>query len=56
MRVPHVQGGLGEMRYPLLSDVTKQISRDFGVLIEEGDDAGIALRRVPSHPVCGGRH
>lgn len=32
------------MRYPLLSDMTKQISKDFGVLIEDGEDAGIALR------------
>lgn len=29
------------MEYPLLSDLTKQISSDYGVLLEE---AGIALR------------
>lgn len=35
------EGGLGEVRYPLLADVTKKIATDYGVLIE---DAGIALR------------
>lgn len=32
---------LGELRYPLLSDITKAVSRDYGVLIE---DKGISLR------------
>lgn len=34
-------GGLGKLEYPLLADLTKQISRDYGVLLE---DAGISLR------------
>ncbi len=34
-------GGIGNIRYPLVSDFTKQISRDYGVLVEE---AGVALR------------
>lgn len=34
-------GGLKGLRYPLLSDLTKQIAYDYGVLIEAG---GIALR------------
>ncbi|XP_006880848.1 PREDICTED: thioredoxin-dependent peroxide reductase, mitochondrial-like isoform X2 [Elephantulus edwardii] len=34
-------GGLGHMNIPLLSDLTKQISRDYGVLLE---GPGIALR------------
>jgi len=38
---PRKQGGLGGLSYPLVSDFNKQISRDYGVLIEE---AGIALR------------
>lgn len=37
-------GGLGKMDIPLVADVTKQISRDYGCLIEDGDDAGIAFR------------
>jgi len=35
------QGGLGGLSYPLASDITKQVSRDYGILIEE---EGIALR------------
>lgn len=34
-------GGLGNIHIPLLSDLTKQISRDYGVLLE---GPGIALR------------
>lgn len=32
---------LGQINYPMLSDITKQVSREYGVLIEE---QGIALR------------
>lgn len=35
------EGGLGGLNFPLASDITKQISRDYGVLIEE---KGFALR------------
>lgn len=35
------QGGLGELKYPLLADITKKISADYDVLINE---EGIALR------------
>lgn len=35
------EGGLGGLDYPLASDITKTVSRDYGVLIEE---KGIALR------------
>merc|ERR1719228_956571 len=35
------EGGLGGLSYPLLSDFGKNISSDYGVLVE---DAGIALR------------
>lgn len=34
------QGGLGQINYPLLSDLTKQIATDYGVLTE----GGVALR------------
>jgi len=39
-------GGLGQINYPLLADITKDLSRDYDVLIEEEDDAmdGAALR------------
>ncbi len=38
---PVEQGGIGNVQYPLVADLTKKISRDYGVLIE---DAGVALR------------
>lgn len=44
VNTPRNQGGLGGCNFPLLSDLTKQIARDYEVLIEEGPDAGVALR------------
>ena len=41
MNLPRDKDGLGEMKFPLAADLTKTVSRDYGVLIEE---AGIALR------------
>ena len=32
------------MQIPMLSDLSKKISKDYGCLIEEGDDAGVAMR------------
>lgn len=34
-------GGIGAIKYPLVSDITKSIARDYGVLIEKD---GVALR------------
>ena len=44
MNTPRNQGGLGGLKYPLIADLTKSISKDYGVLIEDGENAGIALR------------
>jgi peroxiredoxin (alkyl hydroperoxide reductase subunit C) len=41
---PRKQGGIGPIRYPLIADLNKQISRDFGVLLDSGPNSGIALR------------
>lgn len=41
INVPRSEGGLGELNYPLLSDLNKQIAQDYGVLLE---NAGLALR------------
>ncbi len=41
LRTPREQNGVEGLRYPLASDITKQVSRDYGVLIEE---KGVALR------------
>ena len=37
---PRKEGGIGQIRYPLISDLTKSISKDYGVLFE----GGVALR------------
>ena len=34
-QTPVEQGGIGEIDYPLIADVSKQIARDFGVLFNE---------------------
>ncbi|KAI8916864.1 thioredoxin-like protein [Entophlyctis helioformis] len=44
VQTPRKAGGLGEMKIPIIADITKQISRDYGVLLEDGEDAGVALR------------
>lgn len=43
IKTPRDKGGLGHLDIPLLSDITKQMSRDYGVLLE---DEGISLRLV----------
>ncbi len=32
---PRSKGGIGKLRYPMVSDFSKQISRDYGVLFQE---------------------
>jgi peroxiredoxin 2/4 len=41
IKTPRDKGGLGDLNYPLAADLTKEVSRKYGVLIE---DKGIALR------------
>lgn len=41
INTPRKQGGLGQLNIPLVSDLTHDIAKDYGVLI---DGAGIALR------------
>lgn len=41
MNTPIEDNGIGTLNFPLASDITKTVSRDYGVLIEE---EGIALR------------
>lgn len=40
IKTPRAEGGLGGLSYPLVADLTKKISQDYGVLLE----GGIALR------------
>lgn len=44
INTPRNKGGLGGCAYPLLADLTKAVSKDYEVLIEDGPDAGISLR------------
>ncbi|MCC3374951.1 peroxiredoxin [Cohnella sp. REN36] len=41
INTPKNDNGLGQLNFPLAADITKQVARDYGVLIEE---EGIALR------------
>jgi alkyl hydroperoxide reductase subunit AhpC len=41
INTPREQGGLGKIQIPLLSDLTHQISKDYGVYLQ---DVGHALR------------
>ena len=43
INTPRKEGGLGELKYPLVADLNHQIAKDYGVLLE---NAGIALRLV----------
>jgi len=40
------EGGLGNINFPLLADISKKVSRNFGVLVQDKDDDmyGAALR------------
>jgi alkyl hydroperoxide reductase subunit AhpC len=42
--MPRKEGGLGKMNIAILSDLSKSISRDYGVLVQDGPDNGVALR------------
>ena len=35
---PRSEGGLGPMNLPMISDLTKSISRDYGCLLDHSDD------------------
>lgn len=39
-KTPTEQGGLGQVKFPLVADLTKQIAKDYGVLLP----GGVALR------------
>lgn len=41
IKTPQAEGGLGSLDYPLASDITKEVAKEYGVLVEE---QGIALR------------
>jgi alkyl hydroperoxide reductase subunit AhpC len=41
INTPREDNGLGKLNFPIAADLTKQVARDYGILIEE---EGIALR------------
>lgn len=45
---PRESGGLGGVSIPLIADVTKDVARRYGVLVEDPEDelSGVALRAV----------
>lgn len=48
IRTPRDQGGLGGINFPLIADISKTISYDYGVLVEDEKDPlyGAALRGI----------
>ena len=46
LKMDRKQGGVGKLNYPLISDFSKKISREFGFLVEDENDElnGAALR------------
>lgn len=46
VQTPRSRGGLGKMNVPIISDVTKALSKSFGFLVEDAadDEAGVACR------------
>ena len=45
-KTPRNDGGIGELKYPLLADISKRISEEYGVLVTNPNDPmyGAALR------------
>ena len=48
IKTPRTEGGLGKIDYPLLADISKHMSKDYGVLVEDPADEmfGAALRGI----------
>lgn len=45
-KTPRSQGGVGDLKIPMISDINKKIGRDYGVIVDDENDAlnGIHLR------------
>ena len=45
-KTPRSQGGVGDLKIPMVSDINKQIGKDYGVIVDDENDAlnGIHLR------------
>ena len=53
IRTQRSEGGLGGMNIPVVGDISKEISRAYGVLVEDPNDDmyGAALRYVPMYSI-----
>merc|ERR1712113_1246047 len=43
-KTPLEEGGIGPLKFPLLSDLSHDIGKAYNCLIQSGDDAGVHLR------------
>lgn len=43
---PRQEGGLGEINFPLMADVSRRISQDYGVFVNNGTEQGTCLRSI----------
>lgn len=41
---PRNEGGLGGLIIPLIGDISKDVSKSFGVVVPEGENKGVAFR------------
>ena len=48
VNTPRTEGGLGKINYPLLADISKEMSRSYNVLVDNPEDPmfGAALRGI----------
>ncbi|KAI8928938.1 thioredoxin-like protein [Entophlyctis helioformis] len=44
LNMPRKDGGIAGLKYPLVADITKNISHSYGVLADSGGDIGLSLR------------
>jgi len=44
VKKPKAEGGLGSLEIPLLADIDKTVSKDYGVYIDQGGPVGAAWR------------
>ena len=48
VKTARTEGGLGKIEYPLMADFSKEVSKNYGVLIDNQEDSmfGAALRGI----------
>lgn len=46
VNTPRSEGGLGDMKIPIIADFSKTVATKYGVLIPDGGDCGVPLRAL----------